>query len=329
VVRVTDFRDRTACMMRVKNESRWIRRSLERTWQVCARVVILDDGSTDKTAREAFATVPGAEGAAMPAMSLEFEIGGKASERRIMHSESCTVARSDDGARELHFLRSPFANAEVRPEERVHELRDKNFLWDFCRANIPFDHMLCLDGDEALSREALRTWPKIVTALDGGVDYVQLPFVYLWDAENQQRIDGIYGPAQNVETRACATCGTVDCESPRHKMLRFPRVFSIQRLAPRELFDTRFAWTGTRGGFHCGSCPQENFRPGGNPPVIAFAEAPVKHWGYLDEAMRQAKFKFYNAIDPDDVFEDGYKHVIGVPNRHAPGPVRLAPWEDV
>jgi len=36
-------------MYRIKNEERWIKKSLEQTSKICDEIVILDDGSTDKT----------------------------------------------------------------------------------------------------------------------------------------------------------------------------------------------------------------------------------------------------------------------------------------
>ena len=52
-----NYRDQTVCMMRVKNEARWIRRSLERTFEVCKFVVIWDDKSTDNTEDEAIGVI--------------------------------------------------------------------------------------------------------------------------------------------------------------------------------------------------------------------------------------------------------------------------------
>ncbi len=36
-------------MYRIKNEERWIKKSLEQTSKICDEIVVLDDGSTDKT----------------------------------------------------------------------------------------------------------------------------------------------------------------------------------------------------------------------------------------------------------------------------------------
>lgn len=309
------IRNRTACQMRIRNEARWIRRSLERTFQIASRVAIFDDGSTDTTLHEAVAAVE----------PDEHNVIGDDSRRGVV------IFRSRDGQRELHWIDSPFANDAVRPTERANEIRDRGNLWWYLKSNLPFEHVLCLDGDEWLSEEAIRTWPKVAAAMDAGADFVQLPFVYLWDGDDQQRIDGIYGPEVDGDG-GCLTCRAFHCASPRHKRLRFPRAFSVQRLTPEELYNTRVEWNGTRSGLHCGSIPRSGFLPGGREPVTAFAEAPVIHAGYRDEAERQRKFEWYNKHDPPGTesnrFEGGYRHVIGQPDQHAPGPVKIAPWED-
>ena len=38
-------------MYRIKNESRWIKQSLESISEICKEIVILDDGSTDDTVK--------------------------------------------------------------------------------------------------------------------------------------------------------------------------------------------------------------------------------------------------------------------------------------
>ena len=36
-------------MYRIKNEERWIKKSIESVLDICSEVIILDDGSTDNT----------------------------------------------------------------------------------------------------------------------------------------------------------------------------------------------------------------------------------------------------------------------------------------
>lgn len=280
------MREDWVCMMRVRNEARWIHRSLERTFEVCKTVVILDDGSEDDTIEEAASALG-----------------------EIADHYDDTFFPSKDGERELHVIHSPFRPA-AREKEGVNEIRDKNFLWYYTKARVNFKHVLCLDGDEVLSREAIRWWSSVEQHLDHGVDMLTIPFLYLWDSEAQIRVDGIYG---------------VKADGQPH--LRFPRIFTITRIDDQHLFDMHFSWEGTKGGFHCGSIPQVHFNP---PDGINghFLPVPIAHYGYVDDPLRQRKFVFYNAIDPGNTAEGEYKHIIGEPDLHAPGPVVLTPWED-
>lgn len=288
-------RERTVMMARIKDEARWIGRNLERTWQVCQKVVLLDDGSTDGTFNAAMGSITHA-----PITTIGTKSGV------IIHGTT------DFGPAELHFIRSPFGDEEhtVRRKERRNEMRDKNLLWNYVKQMVDFDYVLCLDGDEMLSLQALRSFPLAWDRLKGELDWILLPFIYLWDSENLRRVDGVYGDGEDFAPR-----------------LRFPRMFTIRRLDEQMLYDTRFHWTGTRGGLHCGSIPQEGFQPI-RPISDLMRDMPIIHFGYLDSAMRQQKYEMYNELDPGNEFEGFYKHIIGKRNRHQPGDVRLEPWSD-
>lgn len=288
-------RDRTVCMMRIRNEARWLGRNLERTWQVCSKVVLWDDGSTDLTEFVASESLKEDKTRRCPVSGQ----GG------LIYTGTTPY-----GPAELHFLRSPYAEV-VRPKERRNELRDKCCLWWYVKAAVDFQYVLCLDGDEMLSKKALAIMPDVWRHLDVACDWIACPIVYLWDSETQRRVDGIYGNSTDNIAR-----------------LRFPRMFTIRRLDEQQLYDTKFNWQGTRGGLHCGSIPQDGFQDI-KPGSLTIAQMEIIHFGYLEEAMRQEKFKLYNSIDPENDFEGRYLHVIGQPNVHAPGPVKVIPWEDV
>lgn len=300
-------RDDVACMLRVRNEARWIRGNLERTFQVCRRVVLLDDGSEDSTVFESLKSV---------GVTSVWHLGNKGTPGLVRVHPGRVPAMPESGLQgeldcELHVIHSPFRPAVARPMQGVSEIRDKNLLWEYCKANVAFRHMLCLDGDELLSKQMVRYFDRAITALIQGVDMMTLPFLYLWDSDEQIRVDGIYG--------------LKDDQIPT---LRFPRLFTLERVTPDALHVMRFSWQGTKGGFHCGSIPREYFRPLDTDPRGGTFAAPIIHYGYRDEADRQRKHKFYNEIDPDNEFEGRYDHVIGLPNRHAPGPVLLQPFTD-
>ena len=277
-------RERTVCMMRVRNEARWIARSLDRTFEVARTVVLFDDGSTDETLREARRTA---------ATGL---------------------------ARVLHVLPSPFRTfsrpvSPVRERETVNEVRDKNVLWFFAKAHVDFDHVLCLDGDEILSKQAVSEFGRVWKLLNDGTDVVSLPFLYLWNDEAQRRVDGIYGD-----------------DADGQPVIRHARIFTVQRLTADELYDTYFAWD-QAGCFHCGSIPATRGeraagQRGGQGRSGICLPLPVMHMGYLEDAERRRKFEFYNRLDPHNRSEGEYRHIIGEPDLHAPGPVELRSWRD-
>jgi len=202
---------------RIKNESRWIRRNLERTFQVASAVVIWDDGSTDDTERICDAAAK----AAHPKSSVVYYPWG-------------WVREWNGAGGACHYLRSPFAEGSlsytIRSEQRVNEIRDKNALWSYCKVKVPFTYVLCLDGDEMLSNLAVERFPTYLKRLDDGTDAIAFPFVFLWDSETQRRSDGIYNSTWHI------------------------RLFTIQRLSPGELFGSTFA-SRNPGGFHCGWVP--------------------------------------------------------------------------
>lgn len=280
-------------MTRIRNEERWIHRNLERTFLIAETVVIWDDGSTDRTEEVC---------------------------RRALGSEATVIETSwgwlgtgqnPGGKQVIHFLHSPFRPA-MRPKQGLNEIRDKNVLWEYVKAKIPFDHVLCLDGDEMLSRGAVVQFDTAIKQLEqGGYDILTLPIVYLWDREDRRRVDGIYGQAKDGLPK-----------------LRCLRIFTIRRLTDKQVFGTRMVWKPTEGGFHCGSIPMEQFRPGLRNPRMGVFKQSIIHFGYMDAPDRRRKFEWYNQIDPGNKAEGEYRHVIGEPNIHAPGPVKLISFDD-
>lgn len=282
-------RDNVAAMLRIKNEGRWIRRCLERIFMVAKTIVILDDGSTDNTETEAN------------------EALGRARAGELKAWGWVRQGMNDAGlVSEMHYLKSPFTDV-VRPKERVSEIRDKRVLWYYAKAAVPATHWLCFDGDEMPSLDFVRNFPKAYAMVENGCDILHFPFIYLWDSEDMQRVDGIYGMGGGGM-----------------KILHFPRYFTIKRCDEQAIFDMTFAWEGTKGGFHCGSIPREKF------PYQKWDNFnhPIVHFGYIDDPLRHRKYQFYNLIDPGNQVEGEYRHIIGQPNVHAPGPVRLEPWRD-
>ena len=188
------------------------------------------------------------------------------------------------------------------PFQDVNEVRDKNFLVERLEALAsPGDVVLAIDGDEEIapgSADAIRQ----AASFDSDNDTWRFHVLYLWDAEDQIRVDGIYGYFW------------------RPSMFRF---------RPGARFRSP-----TPGGFHCGNVPE--------PGSIVRANVEILHYGYLHRADRIRKWNWYNSIDPTNHAEGfdprfperrSYPHIVqgDVPEvsaaaalMHA-GPLRLEP----
>ena len=124
--------------MRIRNEARWIRRSIESILPICQRVHMFDDNSEDDTV---------------------------------------AICESIPG---VVVYRSPFNTTD--------EARDKNLLLDQVDKGGGADVVLMVDGDEVLTHharlaDAIHTTPHAC---------LSLPVLYLWDREDQIRVDGVY-----------------------------------------------------------------------------------------------------------------------------------------
>lgn len=203
------------------------------------------------------------------------------------------VAHRTEGAEHVYETATRRLTVIPSPFVGLNEVRDKNRLWDVTGRRQPV-YVIALDGDEALSSVAQRDWALALDCLDRGEPGIQLPFLYLWDDEATYRVDGIY------------------------RALWHGRVFCTKNLP--NIFVQGFA-SHHPGGFHCGSIP-------GGVVARQRLPLPVLHYGYLDAELRQRKYAFYNAIDPNNDGEGRYLHVIGEPNHLAHGPVQVQRVED-
>jgi hypothetical protein len=181
------------------------------------------------------------------------------------------------------------------------EVRDKDYLLD-CIANSGHatpDWIIQLDGDEELEPGAADKIRALTRRKAGpSIRAAFVKILYLWDKEGQVRMDGLYSRFH------------------RQSMWRYDPDPAMRKFAGLYGPDTTL---------HCTNVP------------AAFAEIAertdvnVLHWGYFDKAIRERKYEFYNRVDPGNVAEDCYRHmVIGdiyPPEsqfKHA-GPLRLEP----
>lgn len=189
----------------------------------------------------------------------------------------------------ITILKSPFHGLD--------ESRDKNYLLDEIIMRAEPEWILAIDGDEVLERTGA---DKIRGILSKENDVCALSFkiIYVWNNLNTIRTDGIYD--------------------------RFyrPSVFQLKGQPIRRI---RFRTTtaGKGGNLHCSNYPMNLVGRELRVPVR------LKHYGYLEPEVRLRKYVYYNEVDPNNVAEDCYKHIIEIPGSvHAPGPTRLEEWVD-
>lgn len=158
--------------------------------------------------------------------------------------------------------------------EGLNEARDKDFLLQLAWATGAQigDWCLMVDGDESLHPDDI---PALIAATQSPSNVCcSLRIVYLWDREDQVRVDRLYGE------------------------FRRPSLF---QLTSRDL---EFRRTDSGGNFHCSSVPRQLL--GRITPI----QVRLLHYGYLHQEDRIRKFEFYNLTDPYNLFEDHYRHMV-------------------
>jgi glycosyltransferase involved in cell wall biosynthesis len=179
----------------------------------------------------------------------------------------------------------------------VDETDDKNKLlravWSTAAVG---DWCVHIDGDE-LIHPADIALVRNMTQTTSKTEMVSFRVLYLWDDAAHVRVDGVYG--------------------------RFHRP-SMFRLKDAAL---QFQATTFGGNLHCGNVPT------GYPLAAVKSEVRLLHHGYMDRADRVRKYNWYNAVDPNNLSEDCYRHMVlgdlpylpaGLRTLHA-GPLTVRP----
>jgi glycosyltransferase involved in cell wall biosynthesis len=185
----------------------------------------------------------------------------------------------------LKIARSLGVNVYADPfaGKPLDEVRDKEWLLSQVRAACDPDWILCIDGDEELEPtgpekilRVLRTDPKC--------DVFALGFLFLWDKVDQVRIDGRY-------------------DSIVRESLFRPK----NGVTFRSYYDVKDgADPKCHVGLHCGNAPNGRDRQLIIKPMAVF----LLHYGYLFREDRIRKYNWYRSIDPENEYEDNYRHMV-------------------
>lgn len=167
----------------------------------------------------------------------------------------------------------PKVNAFESPFHGLDEARDKNHMLAIVEREQP-DWIVAIDGDEMLASGSLELLQKALKALHSRWPCLSLRVRYLWDREDQVRVDGVYGDFHRES------------------------VFRPNGTA-------RFVTAGSGAHFHCGNVPAAI-----RQKRTVLRDVVLLHFGYLHRKDRERKYAWYNAQDPENLREDRYRHMV-------------------
>ena len=179
---------------------------------------------------------------------------------------------------------------ETQHLDTVDEARDKDKLYLWALEHAP-DWIIALDGDEILEDAADTIIRREIENCPPEVSIFGFNFLYIWDSEDQQRVDDLY-------------------YAQRHE-----RMFKVSELRcnPHEF---RFKRTDHGANFHCGSLPDKI--PGGTLCI----DVNIKHYGCFDSEHRKNKRRFYEQQDPTHAAQGYYDHLTETTD------MVLFPWKE-
>lgn len=154
----------------------------------------------------------------------------------------------------------------------LNEARDKNVLLEHVRQWRPW--VVMIDGDEQFTDAGADHAHQFIGSNFRTLDAIGFPVLYLWDREDQLRVDGVYA--------------------------------RVQRLSAFHLTNQVFPVQENSVNFHCGNVPQCLLT--GRRRHLK--ESPLLHYGYLHAEDRVRKYHWYNKADPGNRIEDGYRHMV-------------------
>lgn len=155
-------------------------------------------------------------------------------------------------------------------------VRDGNKLLEMALEQKP-DFILRLDGDEIIQPNARKLLFEELTILYPNTSIYEFQSITIWDKPSQYRYDGVYS----------------NIWAPKLLRLKNQPMNLAYSTYPDSKLHTTLLPTNSTGW-------QESVR----------SRIKIFHYGNYDEGLRQKKYKFYTAQDPNNETFDGYIHII-------------------
>ena len=173
------------------------------------------------------------------------------------------------------------------PGEPLDETRDKEWLLTQVKAACDPDWILCIDGDEELEPDGATMIREVLQTANPDVDVFALNFLFLWDSVDQIRVDGRF-----------SSLGRESLFRAKGTGIHFKSYYEVDLNGTHNPNDPK-----CHVGLHCG-----------NAPVMDGKKSPINvnllHYGYILREDRIRKYNWYRSIDPDNPYEDNYRHIV-------------------
>lgn len=168
------------------------------------------------------------------------------------------------------------------PGESLDETRDKEWLLTQVKAACDPDWILCIDGDEELEPDGAQMIREVLQTAHPDVQVFALNFLFLWDSVDQIRVDGRF-----------SSLGRESLFRAKETGIHFRSYYESKDGGDPKC----------HVGLHCG-----------NAPVTDGRKSPINvnllHYGYILREDRIRKYNWYRSIDPDNPYEDNYRHIV-------------------
>lgn len=171
-------------------------------------------------------------------------------------------------------------------------IRDYNVLLDMAMKRNP-DFIIYLAGDEIFVPNMKKILFEEISILYPEATIFSFQFLYMFDKPNQYRVDGVYN---NIWDKRLMRI------TEQNKKLRHKRIHSERT-------------------HHAGLLPDDV-----SSPVLS--QVKILHYGNYDQKLRNEKYEFWNKLDPNNSYYDGYKHIKSADTKFSGKKIELETLHD-